>query len=42
MRRVRPEYKTPKKSRFFYLLEQGKNIPAAARELEIDPSTAWR
>lgn len=42
MGRVRPEYKTPKKSRFFHLLEQGKNIPAAARELEIDPSTAWR
>jgi len=39
---VRPEYKTPKKSRFFYLLEQGKNIPATARELKVNLSTAWR
>ncbi|PQE05391.1 Transposable element Tc3 transposase protein [Rutstroemia sp. NJR-2017a BBW] len=42
MGRVRPEYKTPKKSRFFYLLERGQTPSAAAKELEIDRTTALR
>lgn len=42
MGRIRPEYKTPKKSRFFHLLEQGKSAPAAARELKVDRTTTWR
>lgn len=35
MGRVRHEWKTPKKSRFFGLLEHGLSIPAAAREFIV-------
>lgn len=42
MGRVRHEWKTPKKSRFFGLLEHGLSVPAAARELKLDRVTAWR
>ena len=36
------EWKTPKKARFFGLLERGLSIPAAAKELSLDRVTAWR
>jgi transposase len=42
MGRVRPEYKTPKKSHFFHLLEHSQTPSAAAKELKIDRTTAWR
>ena len=42
MGRVRHEWKTPKKARFFGLLERGMSIPAAAKELKLDRTTAWR
>ncbi|PQE33936.1 transposable element tc1 protein [Rutstroemia sp. NJR-2017a WRK4] len=42
MGRVYPQYRTPTKSRFFYLLERGQTAPAAAKELGIDRTTAWR
>ncbi|KAH8585644.1 hypothetical protein B0O99DRAFT_603146 [Bisporella sp. PMI_857] len=42
MGRVRREWRTPKKARFFGLLERGLSIPAAAKELSLDRVTAWR
>ena len=42
MGRIRHEFTTPKKARFFGLLERGMSRPAAAKELNLDRITAWR
>jgi transposase len=42
MGRVRHELTTPKKARFFGLLERGMSISTTAKELKLDRSTAWR
>jgi hypothetical protein len=38
---IRHEWKTPKKARFFGLLERGLSIPAAAKELSLDRGGVW-
>ena len=42
MGRVRHEWATPKKSRFFGLVERGMSKPQAAKELGLAKSTALR